>query len=310
MERAGRTPRLATTMKKSLFIPSALATALVLAAAGSESKAALAYTIEGNTLFRFDTATPNALTNIGQFSGFTTTVDGIDFRPSNGLLYGYSFVNNAIVTIDPSNAVTSFAATPTTGSSTFDLGIDFNPAADLLRLVNLNDQNLRINANTGATTVDGTLVYAALDPNFGVNPNIKEAAYTNNDNNPATGTSLYYIDIGTNTLVTTSAPNSGTLNTVGALGLNVNDLLGFDIYTDPTTGVNTAYAILDNGAFNGFYSINLATGAASLIGGPNPNGFFGLAVQPAAVPEPGTALAGLVAFGVCASARRRRQAKA
>jgi hypothetical protein len=297
-------------MKKSLRLPFALAAGFVCALTSPESKAVLAYTIEGNTLYRFDTATPNALTNIGQFSGFTTVVDGLDFRPANGWLYGYSQISNSVVIIDPNNAVTSFVSTLSTPSSTFDLGIDFNPAADRLRLVNLNDQNLRIDVTSGATTVDTPLAYIAGDPNFGINPNVKEAAYTNNDNLPATGTQLYYIDIGTNTLVTTTNPNGGALSTVGSLGLNVNDLLGFDIYTNPITGVNTAYAILDNGAFNGFYTINLATGAASLVGGPNPNGFFGLAVQPAAVPEPGTALAGLVAFGVCASARRRRQAMA
>ncbi len=294
-------------MKKSILLTTAAA--LVLAAGTTESDAALAYTVEGNSLFRFDTATPNVLTNVGQFSGFTNVVDGIDFRPANGLLYGYSQISNAIVTIDVSNAVTAFVSNPSTASSTFDLGIDFNPVPDRLRVVNLDDQNLRIDVDTGATIVDGTLAYAALDPNFGVNPNVKDAAYTNNDNNPATGTQLYYIDIGTNSLVTTSTPNAGTLNTVGALGLNVNDLLGFDIVTDPFTGVNQAFAILDNGAFNGFYSINLATGAASLVGGPNPNGFFSLAITPTAVPEPGTALAGLVAFGICAT-RRRRASKA
>jgi Domain of unknown function (DUF4394) len=294
-------------MKKSLRLTSAVA--LLLAAASTESKAALAYTIEGNTLYRFDTATPTAVTAVGAFSGFTAVVDGIDFRPANGVLYGYSQISNAIVTIDVSNAVTSFASTPSTASSTFDLGIDFNPAADRLRLVNLDDQNLRINVDTGATIVDGPLAYAAADPFFGVNPNIKDAAYTNNDNNPATGTTLYYIDIGTNSLVTTSTPNAGTLTTVGSLGVNPNDLLGFDIITDPFTGVNSAFAILDTGVASGFYTINLATGAATLVSGTVPNGFFGLAVTPTAVPEPGTALAGLVAFGLCAT-RRRRAAKA
>jgi hypothetical protein len=277
-----------------------------------ESKAVLAYTIEGNTLYRFDTATPNVLTTIGAFSGATATVDGIDFRPSNGLLYGYSFVSNRVVTINPNNAVTTFVSNPTTASLTFDLGIDFNPVPDLLRLVNTNDQNLRINVGSGATTADTPLAYAAGDPFFGVNPNIKDAAYTNNDNNPATGTTLYYIDIGTDRLVTTSNPNGGVLNTVGPLGFNVNDLLGFDIFTDPVTGVNTGYAILDNGAAfngNGFYQINLATGAATLIGTTTNFGFFGLAIAPTAVPEPGTALAGLIAFGICAT-RRRRQAQA
>lgn len=293
-------------MKKSLRLTPVLAVAIASVLAPSESQAALAYTIEGNTLYRFDTSTPTVLTSVGQFSGFTNVVDGIDFRPSNGLLYGYSQISNAIVTIDVSNAITSFVSTPTTASSTFDLGVDFNPAADRLRLVNLDDQNLRINVDNGATIVDGTLAYAVGDPNFGANPNIKDAAYTNNDNNPSTGTSLYYIDINTNTLVTTSTPNAGTLNTVGALGVDPNDLLGFDIITDPFTGVNTAFAILDTGASSGFYTINLATGAATLVGGTVPNGFFGLAVTPNAVPEPGTALAGLAAFGLCATGRRRR----
>jgi len=296
-------------MKKSLRISLTLA-ALAVAITPSHSQAALAYTIEGNTLFRFDTAAPNALTSIGAFSGATNVVDGIDFRASNGLLYGYSQVTNRIVTINLSNAFTTLVSTPSIASSTFNLGIDFNPVPDLLRLVNANDQNLRINPNTGATTNDGALAYAPGDANVGVNPNIREAAYTNNDINPATGTQLYYIDIGTNTLVTTSNPNGGTLNTIGSLGLNVNDLLGFDIFTDPFSGMNSAFAILDTGTANGFYSINLASGAASLIGAMNPNGFFGLAIQPSAVPEPGTALAGLVTLGVCASARRRRQPRA
>ncbi len=288
-------------MKKSLCLSTALAVAAAaLAISPSESKAALAYTIEGTTLYRFDTATPTVVTAIGAFSGAVTAVDGIDFRPANGLLYGYSQVSNKIVTINVNNAVTSLVSTPSISSSTFDLGIDFNPVVDRLRLVNVNDQNQRINVDTGLTIADGT-----LNPG---NPNVKEAAYTNNFSGAAT-TSLFYIDIGTDQLLTTSNPNGGTLTTVGSLGLNANDLLGFDIITNPFTGVNTAFAILDNGLANGFYTINLATGAASLVSGTLPNGFFGLAVTPTAVPEPGTALAGLVAFGICAT-RRRRAAQA
>jgi hypothetical protein len=58
-----------------------------------------------------------------------------------------------------------------------------------LRLVNAVDQNLRINVDSGATTVDSALAYAAADPNFGVNPVVTEVAYINNDNDPVTGTS-------------------------------------------------------------------------------------------------------------------------
>lgn len=296
-------------MKMSLRFPSALAVAITAAMAPSHSDAAIAYTIQGaTTLLRFDTATPGVVTTVGAFTGATTLLDGLDFRPANGLLYGYSQATNKIVTINPSNAVTSFASTPTTASTDFILGLDFNPAADRLRLVNASDQNLRIDVSNGATIVDGTLAYAAGDLFFGTNPSINEAAYTNNDNNPGTGTQLYYIDVGTNSLVTTSNPNAGVLNTVGALGVNANDLIGFDIVTDPFTGTNTAFAILDDNIASRFYTINLATGAATLVGALGTAGEFGLAIVPTAVPEPGTALAGLVAFGLCAT-RRRRAAK-
>ena len=288
------------------------AAALAVTILPSESRAALAYTIDNaQTLLRFDTATPGTLTTVGNFSGATNFLDGIDFRPSNGLLYGYSFVNNSVVIVDPNSAATTFVANLGTPSSTFDLGIDFNPAADRLRLVNSNDQNLRINVGLPAatnTTVDGALVYAVGDVSFGISPTINDAAYTNNDNNVATGTQLYYVDYGTDKLVTTAAPNAGLLNTVGSLGVDATAFLGFDIFTDPFSGVNTAFAILDVAAVTGLYNINLTTGAATLLG-PVGNGFnvpAGLAIQVAAVPEPGSALAGAIAVGLCVSGRRRR----
>ncbi len=285
-----------------------VATALAVAILPSDSRAALAYTIDNaQTLLRFDTATPGSLTTVGNFSGATSFLDGIDFRPSNGLLYGYSFINNSVVIVDPNTALTTFVSTLGTASNTFDLGVDFNPAADRLRLVNANDQNLRINVATGATTVDGLLAYAVGDANFGISPTINDAAYTNNDTNPATGTQLFYVDYGTDTLVSTSNPNGGVLNTVGSLGVNATAFLGFDIFTNPFTGSNTAFAILDVAAVTGLYNIDLTTGAATLVGGVGIglNTPAGLAIS-TAVPEPGSALAGAIALGLCVSGRRRR----
>ena len=295
-------------MKTRLLTP---LLALALGLAPSESRAALAYMITNNTesLLRFDTANPAAVTVVGNFTGAVGGLEGLDFRPANGLLYGYNDAGNTLVLVNPNTAFTTLLPTPTTGSTTTILGIDFNPAADRLRLVNTNDQNLRINVDTGATLVDGTLAYAAGDPNFGINPQVNEVAYTNNDTNPATGTSLYYIDIGTDTLVTTSNPNGGVLNTVGALGVNTDALTGFDIFTDPTSGTNSAFAVMRVASVSSFFSINLATGAATNLGAFGINNTFGLAIQPApaAVPELGTALAGVMLAG-CAGLRRRRMA--
>ena len=255
----------------------------------------------------FDTASPGVVTTVGSFSGAATSVQDIDFRISNGLLYGYNRSTNSVVTIDPTTAFTTLASTPTTASNNTSFGIDFNPVADRLRLVNLNDQNLRIDVATGATTVDGTLAYAAGDPNFGVNPSILQAAYTNNDNNPGTGTTLFYLDVDLNTLVSTSNPNGGVLNTVGALGVDITVDSGFDIFTD-ANGVNTGYVLSSPGSAT-FYTINLATGAATSVGAFGAVHPFGLAIAPPAppaVPEPGTALAGVMMAGLCGALRRRR----
>lgn len=277
----------------------------------AHAQTAFALANNGGTLVSFNLATPGTVTTIGNLSGAATSVSDIDFRVANGLLYGYSQTVNQIVTIDTTSGVTTFVSTPSTASNSNNTGIDFNPAADRLRIVNSRDQNLRVNVATGATTVDGALAYAPGDPNVGVNPNIIDVAYTNNDNNPNTDTTLYYIDFVTDTLVSTSNPNGGTLNTVGALGVNQSNQFGFDIFTDAGGG-NSAYAILDNPAGGaGLYNINLGTGAAGFIGNINaPLDIFGLAITPLApapVPEPGSVA---LLVGICVTGagfvRKRR----
>lgn len=287
--------------------------ALLVATAATTARvdAAIAYAISGGTdLIRFDTGSPNAVTVVGTFSGSSTIIDGIDFRPADGMLYGYDQTNNSIVTINTQTAVTTFVSTPSTASSTAILGIDFNPVPDRMRLVNTDDQNLRINVANGATTVDGTLAYGALDPNFGANPSIVDAAYTNSfapsPRTPPPGTQLYYIDSGLDILVTTSSPNAGTLTTVGALGVDTTIFTGFDILSlSPST--NVAYAILGTGAQSGFYTINLSTGAATLVGNlEGVDGVYSLAV---AVPEPASLALVVVpaALGLISWRRRMRR---
>ncbi|HEY6563246.1 MAG TPA: DUF4394 domain-containing protein, partial [Pirellulaceae bacterium] len=250
--------------------------------------------------------TPGTTSTI-PFSGATSRLDGLDFRPANGLLYGYDESSNRVVTVDPLTAFTTLVSNPTTGSTTSDLGIDFNPVPDRMRLVNVDDQNLRINVDTGATIVDGTLAYDAGDPNTGVNPLINEAAYSNNDNDPATATTLYYLDYGLDILVTTSNPNGGVVNTVGNLGVLTSSYTGLDIFTDG--GVNTAYAILSNSDnLPSLYTVNLQTGAAALIGQVGNGSVFevySLALVP--VPEPSSWFVVTTVALTGAALRRRRR---
>jgi hypothetical protein len=135
------------------------------------------------------------------------------------------------------------------------------------------------------------------DPNAAATPRVVGSAYSNNTAG-ASPTTLFGIDSNLDTLVTQGSPggspvspNTGQLLTIGALGFNTSDLVGFDI--SGTSGV--AYASLTSPAANAsqLFTINLATGAASLlgtIGGGVP--VNGLAVRLAAgpsVPDAGSA---------------------
>ncbi|MEO6239207.1 MAG: DUF4394 domain-containing protein, partial [Vicinamibacterales bacterium] len=172
-------------------------------------------------------------------------------------------------------------------------GLDFNPVVDLIRVVSNTGQNLRVSPVTGAVVgVDGRLAYASGDANFGVPPTVAGAAYTNPDTNPATGTTLYDLDVDLHVLATQVPANSGTLQTIGGLNVRVNDLLGFDIAS--MNGMNVGYAAMKLAGGGGgrtcgnstLVQVDLATGRVSAIGGIGTNQpITGLAVF---IPPPGS----------------------
>ncbi|MEC4987310.1 MAG: DUF4394 domain-containing protein, partial [Oscillatoria sp. PMC 1068.18] len=182
---------------------------------------------DDNTIVAFEATSPSEVEAIS-VTGVSGTLLGIDTRPSNGLVYGISTTDN-IYTINPSTGVATFVSTlDTPFNATTISGFDFNPVADRLRLVGDNDQDFRINVDTGAVTVDGTLAYAAGDENFGEDPSVTAAAYTNAIAAP-TSTQLYDIDEEKDILVLQNPPNDGTLVTVGDLGIDFDTVAGFDI---------------------------------------------------------------------------------
>jgi hypothetical protein len=300
---------------RGVFVAAALAAALATSVAIPAQAQTIVALTTTNALVTFDAATPgNATTPVSITGlGMNQRILGIDTRPTNGLIYGVS-TDSMLYTLNATTGVATKVATLSTPLSGVNFGFDFNPVADTsgaasLRITSDTGQNLAVNANTGAVTTQTSLTF--MSGAIGG----AGAAYQDNDANPATSTvGLYFIDSASDGLYFTGAPGGGVLSFVGSLGVNTSGVFGFDI----AGTANTAYAGLtldspDNGK-SGLYSINLSTGAASLIGSFGIGGNTAIApslvgLTVAAVPEPETyalMLAGLGAIGWVA--RRRRTA--
>ena len=195
---------------------------------------------------------------------------GIDVRPLNGQIYALGSTSR-LYTIDwETGQATAVGSAPfTTLLNGEKFAFDFNPTVDRIRIMSDSGQNLRAHPDTGAiAAVDASLAYAAGDAGFGTVPAVTACAYTNNDNDPLTGTTLYDIDAARDTLVIQNPPNAGTLNTVGPLGVDTADITGFDIAGSD----GTAYASLvlrkdkKKNLRASLFTLDLATGTATLVG--------------------------------------------
>jgi hypothetical protein len=291
--RGGRTP------SPGILSIGFLGVAGFLAMATPAQAAPLIGLVGSSTLIGFDSAAPGTVTSTLTVTGLNgESLNGIDFRPSNGQLYAIGGAGG-LYTIDTATGAAT-AVGPGVPVGTGSVGFAFNPVPDAIRVVTSEDLNLRVNPNTGTTTTDAPLSYAAGDVNAGGNPTVTAAAYTNQVAGTVTSTTLYGIDAGTRSLVLQSPPNNGVLTTIGLLGLmNISAEIGFDI--EGGTGAAFASFVTGNSASR-LYSINLSTGAASLLGNFGPNTVRDIAVGQlgaTAVPEPaalalfGTALMGL-----------------
>lgn len=227
-----------------------------------------------NSLVSFNSSTPGTIASTVAITGLAPdeTLLGIDFRPRNKTLYAVSSANRLYTintTTGAATVVGTAAFTPAVAGT--GIGVDFNPVPDRLRLTTDTDQNLRLNPDTGAVAaMDAALAYATGDVNAAANPNMAGTAYTNSFDF-ATSTTLYGIDSTLNILVrqgsiggAPDSPNNGKLTTVGALGVDTTDQVGFDIAAPN----DAAFASLttQGATSSSLYTINLNTGAASLVG--------------------------------------------
>ena len=252
------------TLLSMLLITAYMLLAINQTPVQAQSSATVYAVTTNNTLISFNANNPSTLLASLPISGLPDGVSivGIDVRPATGKLIALSSASR-LYTLDvntgAATAIGSGTFNPASAGSSF--GFDFNPTVDRIRLTSDGRQNLRLNpASGGVAATDGSLAYAANDANASTTPAIVASAYTNNFAG-ASSTVLYNIDAGLNSLVTQNPPNNGTLNTVGALGVDAGDLTSFDILSD-RVGTDNAFASINST----FYAINLATGGATPIG--------------------------------------------
>ena len=301
--------------------------ALTAAALVSTASAQLGYAVSGNLggidLLSFNAANPGGATTVGALSGLLSghQIRAVDFRPSNGLLYGVSTSSASPTTAQLYTInLTTAACTPVGGTFTvagnngFRLSMDFNPVADVLRVTagfngSLDTGSYRVNPDTGALIArDSNIESAAGDPHFGQSFFVGDIAYSNNFVG-ATQTTLYSWEYLDDLLATiggvngSPSPNGGEAFTVftPAAGRSGLAIIGLDIAPSGVAYASHDGPGLPNGR-TGFFTLDLSTGAETSLG------LFPAGVQimdfAMVTPTPGTGAA--LGLGGLIALRRRR----
>jgi len=191
----------------------------------------------------------------------------MDFRPSDGRLYGLSNAGN-VYRINEQTADAQRVSTlrEVNGGRQVQLsgpsfGIDFNPVTDQMRVVTETGDSMRVNPDSGNTTIDPRL-------NPGTGTGIAAIAYTNNDMDESSGTLLYAIDTRNDSIVIQVPENSGTVTTIRSIGTDVQTDSAFDIFSliqEDTSVALVALAAVTTRNVSSLVEVDLATGLIGLI---------------------------------------------
>lgn len=263
-----------TTLRRALIAATALtavgAAVLAPTAFAGDKKSgleAVGLAGGGTSLVGFDTARPGKTHDIGTVKGLDgdKSLVGIDYRVQDGLLYGVGD-GGGIYTLDEDASATKVGQLSVALDGEF-FGVDFNPAANALRVISNTGQNLRQPfATAGAATVeDADLTNPAVPPATGTVPalGVTAAGYTNNDLVPATATTLFDLDTMLNRVALQSPANAGTLAPTGNLPADIGSDAGLDVFSSLENGrtvANDAFAAVEVDGERRLWSVDLLNG--------------------------------------------------
>jgi outer membrane protein assembly factor BamB len=249
------TGELTMTRTRNLMLATVVACAAFAGAASAQTLVALS---GDATLTSFDSKTLAAGPSM-PIKGVSGRVAGIDMRPADGMLYAVS-ADGSVYTVDAKTGQATMKVKletflPANAKAT----VDFNPAADRLRIIGSDGTSLRANVDDGKVIKDGSLKYAEGDKAAGKTPMVTAGAYSNSVKGTKE-TALYDIDSAMGTFLKQAPPNDGVLTTMGSLGVKA-ETIAFDIATD-ATGRNTGFAVVGDA----LHTIDIASGAATMVG--------------------------------------------
>lgn len=242
-----------------------------------------------NRLMLFGTGSLGTLSRIMPITGlpFGKRIVGIDFRPSNGKLYGVGNDSRVYVLDTLSGAATPVGSGPFTPAIDFfevHFGVGFDPATERIRLIVAESgANYSINADDGTAVLETSVHYAATDPNASAKPAIsglgfvplKKGASTRiaashgaaamaSGPDPLEGV-LLVLDADLGVLAESIDPKTGEFVTIGSLEMVIARCTELKVGFNSDGTVNIfAVALTDLG--NLAMRINAATGKATPIG--------------------------------------------
>lgn len=259
-----------------------------------------------NRILTFDHLAPGVTFSNNAVTGLDAgeSLLGIDLRPATGQIFALSSASRVYVVNPMTGAASAVGAAFTPGLSASDYSIDFNPTVDRIRVVGTGGENRRLNPTNGqavSPAMDTALSYVT-----GGSVRAAGVAYTNSLAGVLPGsTRQYIIDSATDMLVETGSQaggnasfNGGVVTSIGSLGFDTNDLVGFDIFGP--TGVALLSTNSPLGGASTLRLLNLSDATSISLGDIAGGTIRDITIVPTPAAASVGVLAGLVAL------RRRR----